>query len=131
VDDRGDPIVGAIVQIMPISGHPGAARTVPAPTGPAQGFDVTPTPGQNLGVTTGEVPPIPAADWPSVAGLASPMLVHSGADGRFRVDGIPPSVVEVVAANPAHSPGRSRPITVAAGASVTNVELVMRTLRGH
>lgn len=126
VDERGSPVVGAMVTVMPLSGLPSAAPRAADAKGPGeQAFQVAPTPGQNLGVTAGDVPPIPAGDWPNVSGLASSMLVPSGSDGRFHVDGIPGSVVQVVAVMAGRTAARSRPITLVPGAAVTNVELVL------
>lgn len=126
VNQRGEPVVGAMVTIMPLSGLPNAAPGAAdrkGPSGPK--FQVAPMPGQNLGVTEGDVPPIPAGDWPNVSGLASSMLVPSGSDGRFHVDSIPGSVVQVVAVMSGYTAARSRPITLVPGAAVTNVELVL------
>ena len=127
VDERGAPVVGAIVNIVAPADAPMAQPDGPSGPTSAQPFQIAPSPGQNLGVTSGDVPVIPLLrdDGPALGGLASALMIQTGSDGLFRIYSIPPSTVLVMASAPGYTTVRSRPITLSPGASVTDVEVVL------
>ena len=118
--------------------------SAPVPVASKLTADPTFIPRGELGVTTGPIPPIPppgaqvatrqAAIDPAVAsafvGEPEP-LAHraaiwtTGADGRFRIHGLPKGKVVVLAVAPNLAEGRSRTIALAAGETVTDVEITL------
>lgn len=93
-------------------------------------------PGMALPVMEGPVPPIPLApppagerglvalpEAPGERALASSHL--SGPDGRFRITGVPPGHVQVVARHPGYASAVTARLFVAAGATRDDLELVL------
>src|SRR5690606_17196096 len=88
-----------------------------------------------LEVTSGPVPPIPLAPTggalalaplpPSPSELRASASFVSDADGRFRVTGVPPGRVQVVARRPGFASASTERLYVAAGAAREDLELVL------
>lgn len=88
-----------------------------------------------LEVTEGDVPPIPVAPLPATEGALTlpPVAAESrlaaahvsGPDGRFRIEGIPPGHVQVVARHLGFASATTARLFVGAGASREGLELVL------
>lgn len=99
----------------------------------AQQLDESTT--MRLEVTEGAVPPIPVAPLPStemeltlppVASETRLAASHvTGADGSFRIEGIPPGHVQIVARHAGFAPATTPRIFVGAGATREGIELVL------
>lgn len=109
VDERGQPIEGALVQAL---GDAELQRPAPG------------TPTQTLGVTAGPVPPISAAAIPSLAFVGQAV---TGVDGSFELTNLRPGPYTIAANHDDFAPIESEAIRVAPGARREGVELVMRS----
>ncbi|MCA9610907.1 MAG: carboxypeptidase regulatory-like domain-containing protein [Myxococcales bacterium] len=88
-----------------------------------------------LEVTEGAVPPIPIAPLPTTEqGLTLPPVASetrvaashvTGRDGAFRIEGVPPGHVQIVARHPGSAPASTPRIFVGAGATREGIELVL------
>jgi protocatechuate 3,4-dioxygenase beta subunit len=138
LDEDRRPIEGASIEVL----GEDAARQPIAIDG-SGGFrgavfeaQLTPVEPMALEVTSGPVPAIPVAP----AGTAELSLVplppvpvearvsaalRSDAEGRFRVTGVPPGHVQVVARREGRAPGATARIFVAAGATDDDLEIVL------
>lgn len=84
-----------------------------------------------LGVTLGEVPPIPLtpnapAPMPTAVPGSSPAFA-TAADGTFTLTGIPPGRISITARHPLYATASTEPQTVRVGATVEDITLVLRT----
>lgn len=154
VDARGAPVAGAQLEIL---GTTDAGESVAATAGELEfrtavfeAHRVGPTPLEptgELGVTLGEVPPIPlggssgaeetpadprlAQQYAEAAAAVSAIRAGAGPgpvtdqEGRFRLTGVPPGRIQLVARHRSHAPAATRPFLVTAGALVEDLEIVL------
>ncbi len=106
VDGQGQPIQGAVVRA-----YGGAAA------GPGSPFA-----GDSLGVTAGPVPAISSAGSRQLAFVDQ---ASTGADGAFRLFGLRSGPYTAVASHEAYAPGESEELQVRAGATVSEVQIVL------
>jgi hypothetical protein len=131
IDERGDPIAGASLDVTGTaeSGVPlvlprsalefRAALFAQALAGPSPVL-----PSGELGVTLGEVPPIPFGDSTPVTPSAG-LSFTTDAEGAFVMTGVPPGVLQVIARHPEYAVGLSSPVlVVAAGEHEVRIRLV-------
>ncbi len=73
-------------------------------------------PSGELGVTLGAVPPIPLGDGGAEGGPPAPAgSFVTDSEGRFRLTGVPPGRLQLVARHPSYAPGESAPVLVTEG----------------
>lgn len=138
LDQNRRPLEGAAIEVV---GDTEARQ--PIALGPEAGFraavfasHMTPSalaPAAALEVTSGPVPPIPLA--PTELSLAplppSPEEVRasasflSGESGHFRVSGVPPGRVQIIARLPGYAPGATGRLFVTAGSERDGIEIVL------
>ncbi len=133
LDALDAPVPGASVEVVGTGddGQPvawsGADATFQTELFAAELAGATPVlPSGELGVTLGEVPPLPLAPG---ADAATPAASGSGfvadAEGRFRIEGVPPGRLQVVGSHAEHAPGITPPFVLVAGGTVDGVTLVL------
>lgn len=106
VDERGRPVAGALVQWL--------MNRQPSPAAP----------GNDLGVTTGPVPPIPFADSPPVAiGFGDST---SDENGEFVIAGVQAGAGEILASHGDFAPSAREPTELLPGATVEDITLILR-----
>jgi hypothetical protein len=118
--------------------------SAPAPIASAFTADPGFIPRGELGVTTGPIPPIPppgaqlatrqaAIDPNAFVGEPEPLALDqaqapiwtTGADGRYRVRGLPKGKVVVLALASGFAEGRSKQVTVEVGQTIPNIDVVL------
>jgi protocatechuate 3,4-dioxygenase beta subunit len=138
VDTRDAPVEGARLKVLGQS-ETGSRVTVRRAepglrTAMASGEPVDGSGGGGLGVTAGPVPPIGAASGtapaPEGPGLDPGTALGSGEyrtddQGRFRMSGIPPGSLQLVARHPDYAPGTSEPRVVRPGGTLEDVRVVV------
>jgi hypothetical protein len=144
VDEDGNAIAGAQVEVMTVSETIGGATSnVDLPFIQQPLFDLPRSPSgatadrplNNLGVTQGAVPPIPttsnalspktdtASAQKTLEGQ-TPFL-SSGKDGAFRIEGVTPGNIQVVARLAGYAPGISKLILLRPGSTVDDLVLTL------
>lgn len=123
LDEDARPIANASIEIVGEGsyGHPVRLRS-------GEGSLVGGVPGR-LAVTA-EVPPIPihpgeTTHVVSTLGSSEGSAVRTNARGEFRVEGVPPGNLEVVARADGYAAGRSAALAIAPGESRNGVEIVL------
>lgn len=140
LDQDHQPVVGASIEVIGES-----ATRQPVALGPDAGFRASvfasqlapsalpPNPGA-LEVVSGTVPPIPLAPTemvgmapipPSPAELERSASFLTDEEGRFRVTGIPPGHVQVIARRVGHASGATARLYVSAGGVRDDIELIL------
>ena len=99
-------------QLEPI----GVGMALPVTEGPIPAIPIAPAP-----TTERELTPLPEVE--AEGALASSHLTDE--DGRFRIEGIPPGHVQVVARHPGYAPAATARLYVAAGATRDDLELIL------
>jgi hypothetical protein len=77
----------------------------------------------NLGVTEGAVPRIPLA--PNVGPAPGDVGFHSDENGNFRLDGVPPGTLQLIARKADYGSGRSQQLQVRPGATLDDIVISM------
>lgn len=103
-------------QLAPIGPDPGGGMALPVTEGPVPPIPVGPAPTAEL-----DFAPLPVA--PAESGVAAQYLTDS--EGGFRIAGIPPGHVQVVARHPSYAPATTARLYVAAGATRDDLELIL------
>ena len=140
VDALGHAVAGAQVEIVGTD-ESGAAVGSGAADDPfraalfaQQQEGPVPIASGELGVTLGEVPPIPLGSGPMVlppaAATADPAAGEAlgsitDAQGRFRLEGVPPGRLQLVARHPDHAPAITDPMLITAGEEREDLEIVV------
>lgn len=138
LDSNGQPVVGAVVTLVdargaaraasPSTGTPAPALPLAAPTGePTALFQAA----GELGVTLGDIPPIPLANiaatptasalGPSVASVTLGSVTDRR--GEFILVGVPPGTVQIAAFHPAHPTATSEPRHLGSGETIEGWDL--------
>lgn len=140
VDADGEPVVGAVVMLVNERGAVAAAGTA-SPTSSAPALPLTGTQTRNqpmlqaageLGVTLGDLPPIPLGTitaTPVVSatgGSAATSTLGSVTDrnGIYVLVGVPPGTVQLTAHHPAHPSVTSEARRIESGATIDDWNLV-------
>lgn len=144
VDEDGNALAGAQVDVMTVSETiRGVTSGIDLPFVQQPFFDLPRSPlGEaadrplsNLGITQGAVPPIPMTSNPlspnidtaaankSLEGLAP--FFSSGADGAFRIEGVAPGNVQVVARKAGYAPVISKLVTIRPGSVIEDLVLTL------
>ncbi|MFK8001513.1 MAG: carboxypeptidase regulatory-like domain-containing protein [Polyangiales bacterium] len=106
VDERGRPVAGALVQWL--------MNRRPSPAAP----------GNDLGVTTGPVPPIPFADSPPVAvGFGDST---SDENGEFVIAGVQAGAGEILASHGDFAPSAREATDLLPGTTIEGITLILR-----
>lgn len=121
VDEDGRPVAEAVVEYEAEHLHSAGESEARA-----QMFAAALTQIGSLGVTVGPVPPIPVLGAAEDAGTDS---LRTESDGTFRIDLLAPGTYRLGAYHGRYAHADSVSVTLAAGATKTGVELVLR--RGH
>jgi len=144
LDEAGSPVPGASVRIaghdnqgMPIllAVDPGCVKDAHFAWADQEANRLLPA--GELGVTMGPVPPIPlflraSGPCPTASATQTSQLT-TDSDGRFAAFGVAPGTVVALAEHPSYQGGRSGPLLLASGASVSG-DVIMRAgtpLRGR
>lgn len=147
VDTQGVPVSGIPLEIVgnspagtPLALTQGSLAFRSHFSGSARGPQGNLSRANTLGVTSGPIPPIPilpgafgarpASVQTQLDGLVAespePVLFTTDTLGRFRVTGVPPGRLRVLASAPGWALTQSDALQVAAGALVEDIELVLR-----
>jgi hypothetical protein len=104
-----------------------AALALPLANGNTPGSLVMPAAGDNLGVTAGRVPMIPlAGPLPTAAAANDPSTAfRSDEHGAFRLEGLPPGTLRIVARKPGFAAGESAERTLHPGELQGGVKLTL------
>ncbi len=152
VDERGNAVAGAAIEVhgsgedgRPIVWSPGMSSFGDALLATQLAGPQPILAGGELGVTLGEVPPIPLAPSSSYGGpptgfdpgnpggalppidsaIGAGGSDRSGEGGAFELRGVPPGEIILVARHPDHAAAESRPFLVVAGERHEGLRLVM------
>lgn len=147
VDALGHPVANALVEMvgdrLPQAGSaqaPQGSQATPAAGAVLPGAPSPQSPLQGageLGVTLGNVPPIPLGGAPMGSNPQVLMRVPSGvamlgtvaaitaSDGTFVIEGVPPGNVQLSVQHPAHAPVWTSPRTIGAGRTIDGWEIVL------
>lgn len=131
VDQRDRPVAGASIEVLGDSGSfagvasTGFGRTLLSYQ--AHGPSLLES-GGALGVTLGDVPPIPI-DGDFALGATGVGAAATGlttdAEGRFRIDGVAPGTIQIRVQGPPHAPAISPPMRVGPGEVRSELRIVL------
>jgi hypothetical protein len=131
VDEHGQPVANAEIELSGVA-IDGSPMRVAAPAQLLAGSNRPPPAGDNLGITEGPIPKVPLIALPQSAPGAldtDAVLAAAGfasdASGAFRIDGVAPGRVQVVARHASFAPSRSALETLAPGGTLGSVRVVM------
>ena len=140
VDEHGQPVVGAEIELSGTAVD-GSPVRVAANVQLLAGSNRPPPAGDNLGITEGPIPKVPLIALPQSAPGAldtDAVLAAAGfasdASGGFRVEGVAPGRVQVVARHARFAPSRSALEVLAPGGTLADLLVVMTAgvdLRGR
>jgi protocatechuate 3,4-dioxygenase beta subunit len=131
VDEQGEPVTGAEVELSGTTLDGSPLRVAASAQWLAAGSRPPPA-GDNLGITEGPIPKVPLIALPQGAPGAldtDPVTGAGGfvsdASGGFRIDGVAPGRLQVVARHAHFAPGRSGLQTLAPGGTLGDVRVVL------
>jgi protocatechuate 3,4-dioxygenase beta subunit len=90
--------------------------------------------GDNLGVTSGNVPRVPVMPAGTLSGASGELGFHSDERGSFYIDGLPPGQFTLSARKPGMSVGRSSQLQLKAGGTLPDIVITLPagvSLRGR
>lgn len=149
LDEDRNPIEGATIEVVgdtegqPVQMSEGSAFRSSVFQSQLTPFEALPASHARLEVTEGPIPPIPLTPIPtgeafvpippSQAEVRLSASYFSDAEGRFRIGGVPPGHVQLIARRAGRAPGATARLFVTPGAVRDDIELILPpagTLRG-
>src|SRR5262249_23627319 len=131
VDEQDRPVAGAEIELSGTA-LDGSPLRVAASAQLLQAADRPPPAGDNLGITEGPIPMVPLIALPqSAPGALEHSLVAaaggfvSDAAGNFRIEGVAPGQLQVVARHERFAPSRSPLETLQPGATLDGIKVVL------